>query len=145
MPTRTLIRIITLLLTVLFLYTALSKFLDLHTFQLQLANQNIPKWTVPYLSWAIPASELIIVGCLISGRFRTLGLNLSAFLMLIFTLYIGLVVIGFFDRVPCNCGGVINSMSFSTHLVFNLFFLFIAILGVNLADSEQLPGDRSLL
>ncbi|HEV7380255.1 MAG TPA: MauE/DoxX family redox-associated membrane protein [Dyadobacter sp.] len=143
MYTQTLIRIISFLLTVLFLYTALSKLLDIATFQRQLANQHIPRWTVPYLAMAIPGTELIIAGCLISSSFRRLGLYLSAFLMLIFTVYISLVLFDFFGSLPCNCGGVISSMRFSTHLVFNLFFLSIAILGVNLANSSVQPVDRS--
>ncbi|REA56432.1 hypothetical protein DSL64_26930 [Dyadobacter luteus] len=143
MHTRNLVKAITFLLTVLFLYTALSKLMDLDTFHSQLANQNIPKWTVAYLVWLIPASELLAVGLMIFGSSRSLGLYMSSLLMLAFTVYIGLVVIGFFDRVPCSCGGVLKSMSFGSHLVFNLFFLSIAILAANLNDALSLPVDRS--
>lgn len=143
MDTRNLVRIITFLLTVLFFYTALSKLIDLDTFYNQLANQNIPQWTISSLAWLIPACELLAVGLMIFGRFRSLGLYMSSLMMLIFTVYIGLVVIGFFDRVPCSCGGVLKSMSFGQHLVFNLFFLSIAILAAKLNDSLSLPVDRS--
>lgn len=143
MHTRNLVRLITFLLTVLFFYTALSKLMDIDTFHNQLANQNLPRWTVPYLVWLIPACELVAVGFLISGRFRSLGLYMSSLMMLVFTLYIGLIVIGFFDRVPCSCGGVLKSMSFGSHLVFNVFFLCIAILAAKLNDALSLPVDRA--
>jgi putative oxidoreductase len=129
--------ILAAMLIVLFLYTALSKLLDLGQFQTQLANQNIPKWSAGPLAWGIVMSEMMSVLLLATEKYRRWGLYGSALLMLIFSTYMGLVLLDFFDRVPCSCGGVLSSMHFGAHLLFNLFFLAIAILAILLSRKDQ--------
>ncbi|MEB2778721.1 hypothetical protein SYJ56_25660, partial [Algoriphagus sp. D3-2-R+10] len=55
---------------------------------------------------------------------------LSVVLMILFTGYVTLVWLGFTERVPCSCGGVLSSLGWGEHLVFNLVFLGIAVWGV---------------
>ncbi|MGY0036285.1 MauE/DoxX family redox-associated membrane protein [Pedobacter sp. NJ-S-72] len=72
---------------------------------------------------------------------RLLGLILSALLMVLFTGYIALVLSGYYDHIPCSCGGVLNSLEWRTHLWFNVFFLVLA--GVGLMFQYQiLKGGR---
>lgn len=131
------LRSATAVLALLFFYTAISKLLNMEEFGKQLANQNIPDWSVLPLLWLIPYGELVITFLLIFERTRWMGLYGSAFFMLLFTGYIGLVLLNVFDRIPCNCAGIARSMSFSTHFFFNLFFLIISILAVRLHTSKM--------
>ncbi|MCE7044463.1 MauE/DoxX family redox-associated membrane protein [Dyadobacter sp. CY312] len=129
------------MLILLFTYTAVSKLHDLADFERQLCNQVIPKWSVKPMLWLLPLVELVVVAMLLSKPFRLTGLWVSCVLMFVFSIYMGLVVLNVFDRVPCNCGGVLNEMKFTTHFIFNLTFLFFSIASVRIqkslnADSE---------
>lgn len=118
------------LLILLWTYTAFSKLSDIQEFKRQLGNQTFSKATSSFLFWFIPISELLAAGLLIIKKTRLIGLVLSSALMLLFTAYITLVLIGYYDRVPCSCGGVLKAMGWQTHLWFNLFFLSISITGL---------------
>ncbi len=128
---------ISVTLILLFCYTAIAKLMDVEEFRRQLANQTLPTWSKGILLWFIPGSELFLSILLAIPATRLPGLYGSAILMTLFTGYIGLVVIRFFDRVPCSCGGVLRAMSFETHLVFNLFFLILSIGGIYMFHSKS--------
>lgn len=130
MKISTLQSIIAGLLILLFCYTAIAKLMDIQEFTRQLNNQILPKWSKPALVWLIPGSELLLSILLAFPLTRMIGLWGSALLMTLFTVYMGLVYAGYFDRVPCNCGGVLQNMGFGVHLIFNTFFLVLSIVGV---------------
>lgn len=129
--------VIAVLLIILFCYAAIAKLMDIDEFRRQLANQELPEWSKAPLLWLIPGSELLLSVLLAFSQTRKIGYWGSAILMSLFSGYIGLVVIGYFDRVPCSCGGVLRSMSFETHLVFNLFFLALTIIGIYMFHSQN--------
>ena len=123
-------QLISAALTILFCYAAITKLIDLAEFRRALANQELPSWSKAPLVWLIPGSELLLSLLLVVPATRIVGLYGSAILMALFTGYVGLVFIGYFDRVPCSCGGVLRAMGFGTHLVFNLFFLILSMVGI---------------
>lgn len=123
-------QLISAALTILFCNAAITKLIDLAEFRRALANQELPRWSKAPLVWLIPGSELLLSGLLVVPATRILGFYGSAVLMVLFTGYVGLVVAGYFERVPCSCGGVLHSMGFGTHLVFNLFFLLLSLIGI---------------
>lgn len=127
---QTALTIITALLTILFSYTAVSKIITLQVFNSQLAMQPFPAWSIWPLTLLIPVSELAATALLLIKSTRLCGLYASATLMAGFTAYMGLVVAGFFSKTPCSCGGVLQQMGFEAHLLFNLFFLTIALIGI---------------
>lgn len=131
-----LLRMICAALVLLLFYTAAAKLLDLKRFESELGNQVLPSWSVPVLLWLIPAAELAVVLLITSAKFRLAGLFGAAALMAVFTGYMGLVLLNVFDRVPCSCGGVLKSMDFEVHFVFNLFFLLLSITGIWLLRSK---------
>jgi hypothetical protein len=137
MKAKTLPTVLSAILITLFLYTALSKLLDFEQFRKQMSNQNIPKWSAGLLAWGIVSSEIMAVILLATEKYRLWGLYTSALLMVVFSGYMGLVLLDFFDRVPCSCGGVLNSMNFGAHLLFNLAFLAITILAIALIRKSQ--------
>nr|WP_295933696.1 MauE/DoxX family redox-associated membrane protein [uncultured Dyadobacter sp.] len=120
-------------LAMLYFYTAISKMLDYTAFRGQMLNQAFPSWVAHLLIWLLPPAELLAVLLLTTQSLRPAGMWLSTLMMSAFTVYIGLVLIDFYDRTPCSCGGVVSQLSFQGHFVFNLFFLALSILGVMLA------------
>lgn len=127
---QTALTIITALLIILFSYTSVSKLITLQVFNSQLAMQPFPAWSIWPLTLLIPVSELAATALLLIKSTRLCGLYASATLMAGFTAYMGLVVAGFFSKTPCSCGGVLQQMGFEAHLLFNLFFLTIALIGI---------------
>lgn len=125
------------LLIFLFCYTALVKLLNLQEFRKELANQVLPEWSKPSLAWLIPGSEILVAGLLAFSVSRKIGFYGSTILMALFTGYMGLTYFGFFDRVPCSCGGVLRNMGFGVHLLFNLFFLILSIAGIYMYHSNN--------
>lgn len=135
------IDILAALFILLFLYTALSKSLE------YVAFRNTIKLFPLLKSYANPVANFIIVteyfACLllIIPRCRLWGLYVSLALMTIFTLYISYALITGRD-LPCTCGGVLQQMTWSQHLLFNLFFMVAAISGIILIRKPQLLISR---
>ena len=117
---------IVFMLILLWVYTATSKLADLSDFRGQLANQSFGTSTAAFLFWFIPISELLAAFLLLFTKTRFAGLIVSFILMSLFTGYIALVILGFYQRVPCSCGGVLKSLGWHAHFWFNLFFLAIS-------------------
>ena len=137
MKSKLLIHVIAGLLILLFTYTAVSKLADFAAFSGQLYNQAFPRPLAALLVWTLPPIELIVAFALMTERFRLSGLWASLLLMILFTFYIALVLAGFFPRTPCSCGGVIKALGWKNHLLFNLFFLLISILGIIMTYRER--------
>jgi len=131
---------ITAVLTILFFYTAVTKLLDMEEFRRQLANQTLPRWSVGPLFWLIPISELLVSVLLVVSSTRTIGFYCSAILMLVFTGYVGLVLLNVFGRVPCSCSNLIRNMGFKAHFFFNLFFLTLSIIGIYMFNTQRKGG-----
>jgi hypothetical protein len=124
------IECIVALLVMLFLYASISKFLDFKTFIDQMNNQPLPNSWTPFLVWGIPCLEISISVALLFEYTRLLGLYASLILMILFTIYTSIVLFHFFPYVPCSCGGVIQKLTWRQHLVFNLFFVTLSVLGI---------------
>lgn len=122
--------IISSLLIVLFVYTGLSKLIDFENFRGQMLNQPLPTAITRHLSWFVPMAELITAALLIMKPFRKLGFAISLGLMTVFTLYVALVIANAFDRVPCSCGGIMESLSWEAHLGVNIFFWLLSLCGL---------------
>lgn len=124
-----LVEIIGGLLILLFVYTALSKLMDISRFKVPLKESPLIRNYASFLSIALPLIELIVAGLLFFPKSRLAGLYASLTLMTAFTIYIG-YMISFADHLPCSCGGVISKMSWKEHLIFNIFFTLQSLVGV---------------
>lgn len=125
-----LIECICALLILLFLYASISKFLDFKTFIDQMNNQPLPNSWTPFLVWAIPLLEIAISVALLFEYTRLIGFYASLILMVLFTLYTGIILLHFFPYIPCSCSGVIRKLTWTQHLFLNLCFVSLSILGV---------------
>ena len=117
------------LLLLLFLYTAISKLTSHEVFKNVLTASPLLKPYAGMISWLLPVSEIAIVVLLFIPRFRIKGLIASLILITLFTIYL-LYMIVFTPHLPCNCGGVIKLLTWPEHIVFNLFFVFLSVTGI---------------
>ncbi len=114
------------LISVLFIYTATSKFIDLPRFRHDLLNQPFPHWMSKTAVWLVPSLEILAVVLLFFEPTRLSGLWLAWGLIFLFTIYTGLVLGKTFGRIPCGCGGFIRELSWTQHLLLNVFYLITA-------------------
>lgn len=124
-----LLQIISGLLIILFFYTGVMKLIDRETFVFDLINAPIINKISTVVYTVIPATEIITALLLLFSRTQKTGLWSSFILMIMFTIYVGGILVKGGHR-PCTCGGVLRAMSWETHLVFNIFFTTIALVGI---------------
>ncbi len=125
------------LLVLLFIYACASKLLDIQQFIHDMHNQPFPVWFSNFLIVAVPFSEILISACLLFRKSQRVGLIASVILMFLFTLYATLVLLHIFSRVPCSCGGVIKHLTWTQHMILNLFFTGLAITGIILSKPTR--------
>jgi putative oxidoreductase len=121
--------IISGILSLLFLYTALSKLTGYEKFKNVLTSSPMLEPFASTIAWLLPATEIAIVVLLFIPPFRIKGLIASVILITLFTIYL-LYMIAFTPHLPCNCGGVIKLLTWPEHIVFNLFFVFLSATGI---------------
>jgi len=64
-------------------------------------------------------------------------------LMVILTVYLALML-GTQQHLPCSCGGAIEGLTWRQHVLFNLFFLALAGLGIKLVHSLKFSSPLKL-
>ena len=128
--------IICLLFVVLFTYAAVSKLLEFEKFRAQLGQSPLLTAFADMVVWTIPAVELAISLLLFVPRFRLGALYASLSLMTLFTAYI-VAILYFSPYVPCSCGGILEKLGWTEHLVFNLLFIALAIAGIVLYTTPE--------
>jgi hypothetical protein len=126
------IQMITISFILLWSYAAFSKLVDLDKSRSEMLNQVFPMWIAEILYWLVPSIEIGLCALLVFTKTRLIGLIGSLILISSFSIYIAITMTGIFGRIPCNCGGILSHMSYGTHLIFNLFFVVLALMGISL-------------
>lgn len=132
-----LITLISGLLILLWVYASLSKLVSFEHSRAQMLKQVFPDEVSEVLIWSLPAIELITAGLLLFSRTFLAGLYLSATLLIAFTIYIALVLSNTFGWIPCSCGGILNKLSWTQHLLFNIAFIILTLLGIIYETRER--------
>jgi hypothetical protein len=125
------------LLVFMWVYAAVSKWVVVKHFRIQLSQMPWIAGAGDVLVWLVPTVEIIIALLLICEPLRKKGALLSMLLLIVFTGYIATVV-RYAPQVPCSCGGIISTLSWNAHIVFNIFFLLLSF-SIMIKD---LPFDR---
>lgn len=123
------ILIVSYFFILLFVYAGISKILDFENFQVQIAQSPVLNAYAGFVSYAVIIVELIIIFLLFFPKSRLSGLYLSLSIMSAFTIYIYLIL-NFSDSIPCSCGGVLEKMDWTYHMVFNFLCVLLAIIAV---------------
>jgi hypothetical protein len=117
------------ILIVLFAYAAIMKMADMEQFKFSLRHIPLIKPGADMIAWMLPLTELFIVLLLFFERTRVWGLKASLIVLTAFTLFLAYMIL-FVRELPCSCGGLISSMNWQQHVVFNLFFVAINLFGL---------------
>jgi len=123
------------LYSILFLYTASSKLMGLSDFKLQMDRSEVLGPFAEWIAWMVPLLEIVLAILLLTKVYRLVALYGSLLLMTFFTGYIAWML-RFSDHIPCSCGGVISSMGWETHLVFNACWMVLALIGIVLMENK---------
>lgn len=116
------------LVFVIFLYSALSKLINFDLFVNNLDKSpfftNIDSSLIAGLIIGI---EFVIPGLLFFDQTAKLGYLLSFSLFFLFTGYI-ILMMKISPYLPCSCGGFLESLSWTQHIYFNIFFMMASLL-----------------
>jgi len=126
---------VSLLFILLFVYAAISKLVDYENFRVQLGQSPLLTAYAHLVAWAVPALELIIAGMLFIPKLRLWGLYACFTMMVMFTAYI-VIILNFTDNIPCSCGGVLEDLGWTEHIVFNVFFILLGVFSIFLSDNQ---------
>lgn len=132
--------VISYLFIVLFLYAAANKLLDFQKFKVQLGQSPLLTDYAVVIAWFTPAIEILISIMLVFKRTLLAGLYASFGLMILFTTYI-IVILNFAERVPCSCGGILDQLGWTEHLIFNIFFVLAGLIAIVL-QSKTGPANN---
>lgn len=132
-------QIIIFLLVLLWMYAASSKLLDFGMFKAQMHRQVLFPFLKTSLVYVLPAIEICLAFSLLFDFTQKAALYLSFALLSAFSIYIALGTSKILGRVPCSCGGILKNMSWTTHLVFNLFFLLLTAFCIHIIRRERRP------
>lgn len=109
----------------LFVYAAVSKLLDFETFETQLGQSPLLSAYAKPVAIGVPLLELLISLLLVFKRSRRIALYGFFAMMVMFTTYI-VIILNFTDFVPCSCGGVLETLGWTEHLIFNGVFVLLS-------------------
>lgn len=112
----------------IYMYTGWAKFMNMAAFIK--GNSKIPYLGqyAKLIGYGIPSLEIVLAILLVIPVYwiKWTALWASTVLMILFTVYLSLMV-KFVEHKLCHCGGVIESMGWKTHIVFNLIWLIAGI------------------
>jgi uncharacterized membrane protein YkgB len=113
----------------LFMYTAYAKIVDHDRFYKGLTRVYLISAFAVFISYAVPVIEIIVSIFLLIPQTAKAGLYAFTAVISAFTLYIISAII-WEPKLPCNCGGAIEKLSWGQHIWFNLAFITIAIIAL---------------
>ena len=120
----------------LFCYAVVSKLLDFENFRVQLAQSPLLSAYAGFISYAVIIIEIITALSLCLPKTRLWGLYTSLWLMAGFTIYIYLIL-NYSDFIPCSCGGILENLGWTEHLIFNVGCIIVALAGILLFEKNR--------
>lgn len=121
-----------MLLLLLWVPVSIDKIIDFAAFKSGILRQPFSDNLGYILIYTLPLLEIMVVIATLIERYRKAGLMVSTLLMIAFTGYIAVALLGAWEKLPCGCGSVISGMTWMQHFFFNLLFLFLSIWGLYL-------------
>lgn len=137
-----LLELICFLFILLFVYAALNKFLVFDEFVIQIGQSPVLTAYAGWVAWVVPSLEILIAIMLVILRFRLLALYAAFSLMVMFTTYI-VIILNFSDYIPCSCGGVLEKLGWTEHLIFNIGFVILAFIGIMIMSSQKKEASQN--
>jgi len=85
----------------------------------------------------------VIAGMLAVSRLRQVGLYAAFSLMVMFTAYIVAILQMDAGNIPCSCGGVLEALGWTEHLIFNIGFVLLGAVGIILNAPGQNRSNKA--
>ena len=123
------------LFTILFLYAGLSKLLDFGNAVEQVSLSPLLAPIAKPVVIGLPILEILVAIFIFIPSTRMKAFHASLALMLLFTGYV-IYILCTNDKLPCTCGGILQEMSWTEHLVFNIAFTLLALTALKV-DRDQ--------
>ena len=133
----TYISIVIFILSLLFLYTSLSKLMNIPYFRTALNDSKLLRQFSPILTYAIPLIEIILTILFFRPATRSLALLLSSILLATFAAYIKYMLL-YEPDLPCACGGIIKYISWTNHFILNIVLSIASLIAyiLNIRSSQ---------
>ena len=123
------IETVSIMYVLLFVYAAVSKLLDFENFLAQLGQSPLLSPFADYVSVGVISTEFSIAILLSIPKFRQFALWGAVALMILFTTYI-VIILNFSSFVPCSCGGILEKLGWTEHLIFNVVFVVLGVVAI---------------
>lgn len=136
--------IVAYFIALLFVYAAMSKLLDFENFQVQLAQSPLLSAYAGFISYAVIIVEFALAVYVCVSDYQLLALYGSLGLMTAFTIYIYLII-NYSDFVPCSCGGILEKLGWTEHLIFNSVVVLLIFTAILYRERKQNPQNRVIL
>jgi uncharacterized membrane protein YphA (DoxX/SURF4 family) len=137
MRQRTIVISLSYVFIFLFAYTGLSKLMDYEIFKEQISLSPLFDPIANWIAVVLPAAELIVSTLLFLPVTRLIGLWSFLGLMILFIAYI-VYILNTNDHLPCTCGGVLQSLSWNQHIIFNVVFIVLGVIAILLETRLRL-------
>lgn len=116
-------------------YVFINKALDVQAFQINIFKTGLFSGVMAkIISYIALALELFSIIFLIINKQN--GLRFLFIILTIFTLYIS-VLRSLHRYEVCGCGGILNGLSYISHLLINLLLIFMSLLSLHLGRSTS--------
>jgi len=120
----------------LFLYTGVTKLMEMHQFKEQLISSPLMGSMAGIITWALPIGELLLAIALFTPTFKLNALYATLILMTSFTVYVTIIL--FMDnQLSCSCGGIIEELSPRQHILFNSACVLLSALAIAMVRRQQ--------
>lgn len=123
-----------IILASLFGYTAYEKIIDHERFMNGIAKVELIGKFALLISWAVPIVEALIAVLVLIPDTAKIGLWGFFGMMVIFSVYI-LIALIWASELPCQCGGVIETLTWTEHLWFNIGVLLLSLIAIRLENN----------
>jgi len=123
------VEVISIISIILFLYTVISKLAEYSVFREQIALSPILEPFADVLTWLLPLVEFLIIILLLLPKWKLYGLYAACTLMVLFSMYI-LVLFKMDEKLPCSCGGIIEQLPRTQHLILNIGLALLQAIGI---------------
>ncbi len=120
----------------LFFYASISKVLDFENFQIQIGQSPLLSALTGIISYSVIIIEIVVAIFLSFRQTRLFALYISLFLMSAFTAYI-IIILNYSPFIPCSCGGVLEKMTWTEHLIFNVIAMIMAIIYIVIEEIRK--------
>ncbi|RNL90680.1 hypothetical protein ED312_05750 [Sinomicrobium pectinilyticum] len=130
------IEIICFFFILLFVYAAVNKLMDVQKFTVQIGQSPLLTNIAGFTAWFIPIIEIIVALLLAWPKTRLIGMYAAFSLMVMFTAYI-IAILSFSEKIPCSCGGVLEKLGWTEHLIFNIAFILLGLSGILLSQTKK--------